>query len=88
MQYALQLAQDGRVLSVTFPDYAAEDAVCVTQLPEGDVANYRFEHGVFLYDPLPVLKQEDTPSILDRLEAQLIYTAMMTDTLLEEISDA
>lgn len=27
---------------------------------------------------------DPTPSELDRLEAQVVYTAMMTDTLLEE----
>lgn len=33
-------------------------------------------------DPVP-----DTPSELDRLEAQVMYTALMTDTLLEDIDD-
>ena len=30
-------------------------------------------------------KPEDTPSQLDLIEAQVTYTAMMTDTLLEEV---
>lgn len=81
MKYALNLAVDGRVLSVTFPEYAVT-SVAVETLPEGDISDYRFVEGVFDYDPLP--EPAENPSQLDRLEAQLIYTAMMTDTLLEE----
>ena len=33
--------------------------------------------------PEPAPKSEPVPSQLDRVEAQLTYTAMMTDTLLE-----
>lgn len=36
---------------------------------------------VMMYVPYPVL--EDTPTQLDRIEAQITYTAMMTGTLLE-----
>ncbi len=81
MKYALNLAADGRILSVTFPQYAKENAQLVSQLPEGNVADYRLEAGIYVYDPLPVPVEE--PSLMDRLEAQLVYTAMMTDTLLE-----
>ena len=59
-----------------------EDAVIVDMLPEGDLADYRLDAGAFIYDPLP--ETEEVPTQLDKIEAQLIYTAMMTDTLLEE----
>ena len=36
---------------------------------------------VQMYLPNPV--EDDTPTQLDRIEAQVAYTAMMTDTLLE-----
>jgi hypothetical protein len=39
--------------------------------------------GEFIYDPIPVIEVVKQPTQLDRIEAQLIYTAMMTDTLLE-----
>ena len=83
MNYALNLAEDGRVLSVTFEKYAPENAVIVEELPEGDVSSYRYVDGEFIYDPVPVVEVEEQPTQLDRIEAQLIYTAMMTDTLLE-----
>lgn len=81
MKYALNLATDGRILSVTFPQYAKENTQLVLQLPEGNVADYRLVDGGYVYDPLPIPREG--PSQMDRLEAQLVYTAMMTDTLLE-----
>lgn len=66
---------------MTFPQYAKENARLVSQLPEGNVADYRLVDGGYVYDPLPLC--QEGPSQMDRLEAQLVYTAMMTDTLLE-----
>ena len=83
MKYALNLAKDGRILSVTFEKYAPKDAVPVEELPEGNVADYRWDNG-FVYDPQPKEPEpEEMPTQLDILEAQVTYTAMMTDTLLE-----
>lgn len=81
MKYALNLAEDGRFLSATEPQYAPADAVIVDSLPEGDCADYRYVEGEWIYDPLPI--EPEKPSQMDILEAQVTYTAMMTDTLLE-----
>ena len=81
-KYALNLAEDGRVLSATFEKYAPADSVLVDEMPEGNLSDYRWQDGDFVYDPLPEPEPE-TPSQLDRVEAQATYTAMMTDTLLE-----
>lgn len=81
MKYALNMASDGRVLSVTFEKYAPRDAATVDTLPERDVSDYRYIDGVLVYDPPAA--EEEPPSWQDRMEAQLAYTAMMTDTLLE-----
>ena len=83
MKYALNLAEDGRILSVTFEKYAPEDAVLVDELPDGNLYEYRYADGDFVYDPIPVEQVEEEPSQLDIIEAQVTYTAMMTDTLLE-----
>ena len=32
-----------------------------------------------------ILPQKQTPTQLDRIEAQTLYTALMTDTILEEV---
>ena len=82
MKYALNIGEDGRILSATFPEFADRNAVLVEQLPQGDLTDYKYADGNFLLDPLPA--PAETPSQMDRIEAQLIYTAMMTGTLLEE----
>ena len=83
-KYALNLAEDGRILSATFEKYAPADSVLADELPEGNLADYRWQDGAFVYDPLPEPEPvTEEPSQLDRIEAQSVYTAMMTDTLLE-----
>lgn len=82
MRYALNLAKDGRILSVTYEKYAPRDAVLVENLPDGDISDYRYVGGKFVHDPI-VVAEVEKPSQLDRIEAQVTYTAMMTDTLLE-----
>ena len=91
MKYALNIADDGRILSATFPQYAPEDAVFVYVLPEGDITHYKYIDGEIIKrtdeeisaDNGAIEVVDEAPSQLDILEAQVIYTAMMTDTLLE-----
>lgn len=71
--YALNLAKDGRVLSATYPQYAPEDAVIVDALPEGDISDYLYVDGQYVYDPIPEPEQpEPAPSgdsVWDELDA-------------------
>lgn len=83
MKYALNLGEDNRILSVTYDEFAPAEQPRVTDLPEGDVADYLYVDGEYVYDPLPIIEPEVVPTQLDILEAQVTYTAMMTDTLLE-----
>ncbi|MDD3428434.1 MAG: hypothetical protein PHG02_00325 [Oscillospiraceae bacterium] len=83
MKYALNLGTDGRVLSVTYAKYAADSMALAQTLPEGDVGDYRYQNGSYVYDPLPQNNPAIQPSQWDTVEAQAVYTAMMTDTLLE-----
>lgn len=54
--------------------------------PIDNVKKFAWEDGdyeeVQVY--IPYGEPENTPSQLDRIEAQLVYTAMMTGTLVEE----
>lgn len=81
MKYAMILDEDKRVSYVTFEKYATEDAIIIDALPKGDVTDYKYIDGEFVYDPMP--EPEEMPTQLDRIESQVAYTAMMTDTLLE-----
>lgn len=83
MKYALKLGEDGRILYATYLEFAPQDAVLVDELPEGDITNYRRVGDEYIYDPIPIEVEEEAPSQLDIIEAQVTYTAMMTDTLLE-----
>ena len=83
MKYALNLSSDNRILSVTYEQFASENMPIVESIPEGDPYDYLYIDGEYIYDPLPVEEIVETPTQLDILEAQVTYTAMMTDTLLE-----
>ena len=81
--YALKLGEDGRILYATRSEFAFGEVVFVETLPEGDITDYRYVDREYIYDPIPVESEEETPSQLDVIEAQVAYTAMMTGTLLE-----
>ena len=53
MRYALNLADDGRILSVTFEQYAVPGQPIVGTLPEGNISDYLYIGGEYVYDPLP-----------------------------------
>ena len=54
--YALNLAEDGRILSVTYEQYAAPGQPIVDALPDWDVTEFKFEKGKYIHDPLPATK--------------------------------
>ena len=82
--YALNIEKEtGRVLSATYAEYAGADMPLVENLPDGDITEYLYVNGEYIHSPLPAETVVETPTQLDRMEAQLTYTAMMTDTLLE-----
>lgn len=83
MNYSLNLAEDGRILSATYPQYAPADAVIVDTLPDGNITDYCYVDGEYVLDPKPIIIVQEQPSQLDIIEAQVTYTALMTDTLLE-----
>lgn len=65
MRYALNLADDGRVLSVTYEKYAPANAVIVESLPEGDAYEYRYVGGEFIHDPRPQSEQPEAEASAD-----------------------
>lgn len=79
MKYALNLADDGRILSVTYEKFAPADAVLVDELPEGNVADYRYVNGEYVYDPIaveeptePKVSQEERIAELEEALAMLL----------------
>ena len=72
--YALKLGEDGRILSATYEQYAAEDMPLVDALPDGDVYEYRYVAGEFVHDPLPKPEKVETETTDDVLNALLGVT--------------
>ena len=67
MKYALNLAEDGRILSATYEEFAPINAVLVEELPEGNITDYLYVDGQYVHDPLPVSEQERPPTLEDRV---------------------
>lgn len=58
--YALNLDTDNRILSATYVQYATDDMPKVDTLPEGNIIDYLYVDGKYIYDPLP--EPEPTPT--------------------------
>ena len=75
MKYALNLAEDNRILSacVVLSNGNYDGMPIVDVLPEGDVSDYLYVDGQYVYDPLPEPEQpEPVPSgdsVWDELDA-------------------
>lgn len=75
--YALNLDKDtGRILSAckVLPNGYYETMVKVDTLPEGDVCDYRYVDGEYVYDPLPEAVVESEPTADEILNAMLGVT--------------
>ena len=65
MKYALNLTENGRILSATFPEYAPVGAVFVDELPEGDISDYLYIDGQYIHEPLPKPEQPEAEATTD-----------------------
>lgn len=62
MKYVLNLAEDKRILSacVVLPNGNYDGMPLVEELPEGDISDYLYVNGQYVYDPLPEPEQPET----------------------------
>ena len=58
--YALNLGENNRILSATYAKFAVPGQPIVDTIPKGNINDYRFVNGGYIYDPLPV-PPEPTP---------------------------
>lgn len=71
-RYALTLAEDGRIMQVTYERFANDTMVLVDEIPAGDTYEYRYIDGKYIHDPLPEPKKpEAEPTTDDVLNALL-----------------
>ena len=70
--YSLNLDKDGRILSACICLKGFEYTNIVDVLPEGDISNYKYIGGEYVYDPLPKPEpQSEEPTTNDVLDALL-----------------
>ena len=84
MKFAIKLDQENRIQYASYAQDAYGEMVFVESLPKGNLSDYKYINGEYVYDPEAVENVQQAPNQLDLIEAQVFYTAMMTDTLLEE----
>lgn len=70
-KYALNLDADGRILSVTYESYAVAGMPIVNTLPDGDIIDYKYTNGEFIYEPLPEPIQPQELTIDDIIDTLL-----------------
>lgn len=69
MSHALKLAPNGRILSVTKPQYAPASQPRVESIPAGNIADYLYVNGEFIYSP--VANHNTQPDEITLLRAQI-----------------
>lgn len=63
--YSLNLDSDNRILSACMCLEGIEYQNIVDALPDGDVSDYRYVNGEYVYDPLPEPEPEPTEPTAD-----------------------
>lgn len=72
MNYVLNLSDDKRILSacVMLPNGSYDEMPIVDVLPDGNLYEYRYGNGEYVYDPLPEPEPvEPAPSDSERIDA-------------------
>lgn len=64
--YALNLSEDGRILSACKKG-KYEGMPIVDTLPEGNIYEYRYENGEYIHDPLPEPEQPEAEATTDEV---------------------
>lgn len=68
-RYGLVLDDDNRIIDAPFQRYAPDGAIIVDKLPEGNLPDYLYIDGEYVFDPLPKPEPEDpTPTLEARVE--------------------
>lgn len=70
MMFALNISDDGRILSATLDKFGHQSWPRMDVLPDGDISEYRLVNGKYVHDPLPVDEVEPVASVDERI-AQL-----------------
>lgn len=70
MRYALSLDKDGRILSVTYEEFAYNGMPIVEKLPDADLSDYLYIDDEFVFNPK--LKIGLEPTARDDMDAMIV----------------
>ena len=65
--YALNLNENNRILSATYDQYAPQSQPRVNSLPDGDINDYLYINGEYVYDPLPIPPEPEPEATADEI---------------------
>lgn len=87
-QRVIALGDDGRVLHAAWYKTPPEGAVIVDRadLPEGNVAQYKYVNGEFIFDPMPEMQHGVPEPTTDERIAALEQMAAEQDAALIELA--
>ena len=85
--YALNLGVDGRCMSATTLNFAQVGATFVAELPAGNLYDYRYVNGQYVYDPVPKQEPIATVSISEEELKELKEKAAAYDVLTEGLTE-
>ncbi len=74
MLYALNLNNEtNRILSATYDQYAPKEQPRMDTLPEGNIIDYLYVDGKYVYDPLPEPEPEPQSEVAtnEQLQAEI-----------------
>ena len=84
VRHGMILDENNRILSAMAKRYAPEDAIIVDNLPDGNLHDYLFIDGEYVYDPLPAPEPSDPkPTQEERIQHIEEQNAMLTECILE-----
>ena len=67
MMYALNLNENNRILSATYDQYASAFQPRVNTLPDGNINDYLYINGEYVYDPLPIPPEPEPEPTADEI---------------------
>ena len=85
-KYAINLNNEtNRINYATYEAFCNKDAILVNNLPNGNITDYLYINGEFVYDPIPEPEPEPDPiEVLQSEVAELkSQNEMLTECLLE-----
>lgn len=80
--FALNIGEDGRILSATLPEYAPTAAPTVEELPDGDIYEYLYTTEGYVHSPLPKPEPEEPVTVDYAAEIQALKDELAATKIL------